>query len=318
MLDTARFGSTNKSVFERAGNGHYATVAALETRYLPGEPLASLVGLNSKGGYSASELTELCAKHYPQASVVVWPEQPVQITRNNDLKLRERVSTLASKIQKRVIYSSMETIADSSPIVEYCTARLVSPDGTEANRYRKNLLIPFFESSPFPKLARASREYYRAGEEYVVFPIDGRTRVIPSLCYDLHSPRHLRNGIRKGGNIIVHMSSFYTFDNSSVPYIDYAIAKFYAVSYRVPIVRSTNCGYGAFIQATGEAMKGSETTPKERKIQSFPLFIPEKRPVYYYIGDTFLYGLTAIVFAGWAACFRPLKTRLLHFVRNDN
>jgi apolipoprotein N-acyltransferase len=295
--------------FEQKGNGHYSTFAALVTRYLPNEPLASLIRLNSKGGYSASELTELCAKHFPQASVIVWPELPVEITRNNESKLHERVSSLANKIQKRVIYSSMEMVGDSTAAVEYCTARLVLPDGTEAFRYRKNLLIPFFESSPFPKLARSPREYYRAGEEEAVFPIDDRTTAIPSLCYDLHSPRHLRNGIRMGGNIIVHMSSFFTFDDSPVPYIDYAIAKFYAVAYRVPIVRSTNRGYGAFIQATGEAMEGSETTPKDRKIKSFPLFIPEKRSLYFYLGDTFLYVLTVFVL-GRAILYCMVFTRL--------
>ncbi|RJP18621.1 MAG: hypothetical protein C4527_28560 [Candidatus Omnitrophota bacterium] len=46
---------------ENKGNGHYANVAALETRYLPNEPLASLTRMNPKGGYSALELTELCA-----------------------------------------------------------------------------------------------------------------------------------------------------------------------------------------------------------------------------------------------------------------
>jgi len=233
----------------------------------------------------------------------------VQITRNNDSKLREKVSALANKIQKRVIYSSMEKVGDSAAAVEYCTARLVLPDGTEAFQYRKNSLIPFFESSPFPQLTRLSYVNFQAGNEEVVFPIDDRTTVIPSLCYDLHSPRHLRKGIRMGGNIIIHMSSFYTFDNSPVPYIDYAIAKFYAVAYRVPMVRSTNRGYGAFIQARGDAIEGSETTPKDRKIKSFPLFIPEKRSLYIYLGDTFLYVLTVFVL-GRAIQYCMVFTRL--------
>lgn len=277
---------------EMDGKGHYTHIAVLETRFLPTEPLVSLVRQAKKGGYSAAELTELCAIHFPQASVIVWPELPIGIDPEDEPKLYDKVTGLAARLQKSIIYSSMETVRDSTPAIEYCTARLILPDGTESCRYRKRSLIPFYESTPFPILTGEGFSNYQAGKEDTLFPLDDKTRMIPSLCYDLHSQVHLRNGVRQGGNLIVHMSSFYAFDKSSIPFIDYTIAKFYAIEYRVPLIRSTNRGYGAFIQTTGEAVKGSETTPKDRDINSVPMFIPDRRSIYTSIGDTFLYLLT--------------------------
>ncbi|MEW6233921.1 MAG: nitrilase-related carbon-nitrogen hydrolase [Candidatus Omnitrophota bacterium] len=288
-------------------DGHYANIAVLETRFLPNEPLASLLRQNPKGGYSAAEMTELAAKRFPQATVIVWPELPIQVTRKNESKLHEKVSSLASRLQKSILYSSMEEIHDATPAIEYCAARLILPDGTEAMRYRKTALIPFFESSPHPLLTGRKEDHYQAGNEEKVLPIDNRTLYIPALCYDLHSQKHLRSGIRLGGNVIVHMSSFYSFNKTSIPYVDYAMSKFCAVEYRIPLARSTNRGYGAFIRTTGEPVTGSETTPADRAIKSFPLFIPEKRSLYAKIGDLFLYCLTFVVV--WDAA-RAIRVKL--------
>lgn len=282
---------------EAKGQGHYAQVAVLETRFLPQEPLASLIRQAPKGGYSAMELTELCAIHFPQASAIVWPELPIYTRPQDGEKLQKKVSDLAARLQKRIIYSSMEIVGDSTPFVEYCTARLILPDGSEGGKYRKSSLIPFFESTPFPNLMWERSSYYRPGTEAAVFRLDEKTTAIPSLCYDLHSARHLREGVRLGGNIIVHMSSFYSFDKSPVPFIDLTMAKFYAVEYRLPIARAANRGYGALIRATGEILDGSLTTPKDRDINSLPLFVPATRSIYFSIGDLFLYLLTA--YAVW-------------------
>lgn len=279
---------------ETAGKGHSTRMAVLNPRFSPDIPLEMLTRQLPKGGYSAMEMTELSAKHFPEASVIVWPELPIGINPGEGERLQKLVSALAIRLQKSIIYCSSEIVDESTPANEYCTARLILPDGTEGGKYRKSSLIPFYEYTPFPRLSVARPTLYQAGEEDNVLPLDDKTLAIPSLCYDLHNIRHLRNSVQRGGNIIVHMSNFHAFHPSIVPLIDLTMAKFYAIEYRVPIARSTNWGYGAFIQATGETVKNSLTIPMERKIKSFPLFIPDTRSIYYSIGDLFLYVLT-----GW-------------------
>ena len=90
-------------------------------------------------------------------------------------------------------------------------------------------------------------------------------KMIPSLCYEVIFSDFIRGMVGAGGNIIVNMSDDAWFGQSSAANIHLSLALFRSAEYRVPLVRVTNSGFGAFVQA-------------------FSLHVPSQRSIYFYIG----------------------------------
>ncbi len=153
--------------------------------------------------------------------------------------------------------------------------------------------FPLSEVFPFlPKWFRFNRSY-TPGNNYRVMNLGGMG-LIPSLCYESVFSSHTRRFIRNEGNLIVNMTNDGWWGRSDLPMVHMAVSIFRTVEYRVQMVRVTNSGVGAFVEATGEIVAGSMTPMFEEAVTSFPLFIPEERSPYFYLGDWFLWSLLVL------------------------
>jgi len=195
---------------------------------------------------SALELTRSQLQGSPHCDLVVWPEVPLDLQQSDAAcGQRQQIATALG------IPLLMQCHRVGSDQIQ------VSAEWTEPNPqpvevwHGKSSLVPVYERPLFGKglIAR--------GEPGTVFELDPDRRLIPTLCYELHSPAHLRAGVLAGGNFIVHMASFTAFARQPVDVVDQATARLRAVEFGVPIIRSANRGPVGWIDANGRVRKTS-------------------------------------------------------------
>ncbi len=245
----------------------------------------------------AFELTEKSAESNPKGELVVWPEIPLTPT-CDDRDYRNKLSALAKKINRRILAPC--TWVFKKPYRYTNTMRMTLPSGEFSKEYNKIILFPFGEYIPFEdklpflrKLFQRTRHYI-AGEERTIFDLSKGKRIIPVICYESVFTDLIRGFVEQGGNAIVNMSDDAWFGKSGLSLIHFSLAVFRSVEYRVPIVRVTNSGVGAFVKATGEIIPASVTPLLKTKTTSFPLFIPKDRSIYFYTGNIFFWLLLSL------------------------
>jgi len=106
--------------------------------------------------------------------------------------------------------------------------------------------------------------------------------------------------VENGGNIIINPSSDSWFGDSPGSAHHLSLALFRSVEYRVPMIRASNSGISAFIQASGKIT--SQTSLKSATSQVATVSIPVKRSFYAMWGDWFLYLISFIFVLDY--CFR--------------
>ena len=281
---------------QKANNhGHWITIMALQTTIYGPEDMRSLIRDNPNQRISALEWTRYGIRQFPDIQLVVWPESPVDTSMKNRSEiLIRKLSEFSRQSGIPVLFSYLEKSEPASETKEYNTLQLMGGDGEPGANYRKQILTPFYEYNPLKRWIHIGDYTIMAGDRDVLFPF-GDIHIIPALCYEIHSSRYLRKNIQEGGNLVVHSANFYAFGKGPIGWIDLAMTKVHAVEHRVPIVRSTNYGYGAFIQADGTLAPGSLNPPSKPNALAFPLFVPEMDAPFNQIGNSFLYMLSLYV-----------------------
>ncbi|MBZ0258502.1 hypothetical protein K8I31_20715, partial [bacterium] len=281
------------------------------------ETLKSLVRQNSHETFSALEWSARAMEKHPGANLIVFPEASVDTTKlNRKQELIDKLSEFASHNNKSILFNVLDEISDATPARFYNSEQRMLSDGTIGAKYAKKILTPFYEYNPLQAWLPVDDFYFEPGHESGVIPYEN-VNLVPAVCYEIHSARHIRNSVREGGDLIIHAANFYTFGKGTIGYIDFAMAKLRAVENRVPIVRSCNWGYGAFIDATGSVIPGSYNPPTKRNALCFPVFIPNNRAPYTYIGDLFLYVLTLLTLVDLVGFSRLSRAGSYLFVRNN-
>lgn len=243
-------------------------------------------------------LSNQAVKRHTEAQLFVLPELPSSMSCDPDNGMWPEVRSLAIKSGIPFLVNCSEY--DPSTGGDYNTAQLILKSGAFGPTYRKRILFAFGEYLPFEKEFPWMRKlfpsalYYIPGEGAILLPLNGKERMIPTICYEVLFSNFIREFIKKGGDMIVNIVDDAWFGKSDASAIHMALALYRTVEYRVPLVRVTNSGNGVFVQPTGEIVPGSRTPVFQEAITSFPVYLPEKRSPYFYLGDTFLWVLTTL------------------------
>ena len=247
-----------------------------------------------------AELTKKAWDTYPGAELVVWPELPRSIPCDCGDANIQKVVNMVKRSGVPIIFSCISWEEEGRAGRYYNSAMMIDPAGTCGPIYRKRILLPFGEYLPLEKRFPFLRKIfpgvlkYLHGTETVLFEITGTKRIIPTLCYEVVFPGLIREFAQAGGNVLLNLSDDIWFGDSDASAIHLALGVYRSIEYRIPLVRVTNSGNGVFVQPTGEIVPGSRTPVSRQVVTSYPLFIPQKRSLYYHIGDLFLWLLTII------------------------
>ena len=185
-------------------------------------------------------------------SIIVWPEVPAPFYYYEDQHFRSYINTLARAAHAYVLLGVVAHTASGAPLN---SATLVSPAGDPVSRYDKVNLVPFGEFVPWPLgflAQKISTEVgdFAAGRKVVVSPVDGH-RIGAFICYESVFPNFVRKFADEGAEVLFNISNDGWFGHSAARLQHLEIVRMRAAENRRWILRSTNDGITAAIDAAG-------------------------------------------------------------------
>ena len=147
----------------------------------------------------------------------------------------------------------------------YNSAMVILPDGRVPPPYHKRILMPFGEYMPFASWfpwiqnLNPGATGFSSGTKATVFEIPLRDRLAtfkmsPLICYEDMVQGLAREAVREGAEILVNLTNDAWFGRSAAPYQHHLIASFRAIENRRYLLRSTNSGLTAVVDATGKTI----------------------------------------------------------------
>jgi apolipoprotein N-acyltransferase len=193
--------------------------------------------------------------------LVVWPETVYARGLRGPLPIAG--DPIRADLPVPLLFGGVLVGSDGGRRQAYNAALLVDGDGVIRSAYAKNLLIPFTEYVPlagvFPGLAaRATSASQFAAADTTPALALGAWRMATPICYEAVRPAFVRRMVAAGdANLIVTLANDAWFGDSQEPALHLAMARLRAVEQRRFLVRATNSGISAVVDASGRIVARS-------------------------------------------------------------
>ncbi len=197
----------------------------------------------------------------------IWPETsvPVWLRSINEKEVVERLLRVASDAQSSILIGalSFSTGNKTEPNI-FNSAFLVPPRGYIAQEYRKMLLAPLVEMTPFydllpDGLKRRWPSRLQAGKEFGLMNLDSKSTFGVFICWEAFFPDSVRQLAQQGTGFLVNLTNDEAaFGNIMSAYpIPLPHVVYRAVENRQFVVRSANWGPSMFVSPQGEVLQSS-------------------------------------------------------------
>ncbi|TDQ57937.1 apolipoprotein N-acyltransferase [Mesocricetibacter intestinalis] len=165
-----------------------------------------------------------------------------------------------------------------------------------ANRYSKHHLVPFGEYVPLESLLRPlgsvfnlPMSAFQAGNE-IQAPLQAKGRAFSAaICYEIILGAQLRNNLTTATDFILTVSNDAWFGDSIGPWQHLQMARMRALELGKPVIRATNTGISAFIDARGKIL--TKAPQFMETALTYKLAPTQGKTPYAALGDTPLYLL---------------------------
>jgi apolipoprotein N-acyltransferase len=197
----------------------------------------------------------------PTIRLVIWPESPMNFAYGNDRQLREALGDFARSNRTSILFNSLESAPQGG---DYNSALLLNEEGQLSAQYDKIRLMPFGEYVPLPRWIPGSSVItplvggFTAGTKYHLMPV-GQTRAGVFICFESTFPETARAFTNAGASVLINISNDGYLGPTPVMRQHLANSIFRAVENNRPVVRVTNTGLTAYINANGEVLDTAES-----------------------------------------------------------
>jgi apolipoprotein N-acyltransferase len=189
--------------------------------------------------------------------LLVWPETALQYVLPTELK---SARAMLGPLTTPVLFGGLGHRIVAGRAQLYNSAFLADGDGRVLGRTDKMRLIPFAEYIPFGELVPRLYDWlpnsgqFTRGDRPRALVLDGR-RIAALICYEDILPEFVLDVVRQTNPaLLVDLSNDAWFGRSAEPYIHLALSKLRAIEHRRYLVRATNSGVSAIVDATGHVV----------------------------------------------------------------
>ncbi|HEX2059604.1 MAG TPA: apolipoprotein N-acyltransferase [Thermoanaerobaculia bacterium] len=229
------------------------------------------------------------------AQVVIWPESTVPLSYTETPAFREEIEALSKQFGIDIILGSVAT-DPASPNRLWNSAFLAS-GGVTIGHYDKIRLVPFGEYVPLRKVLFFAEKLVRAVGEFEFgtndFPLGGKLKYGPAICYEIVYPQITRSQIRNGANVLVTITNDAWYDGTAAPEQHLWQARLRAIEGDRYLLRAATTGISAFIDPTGRVL---ESIPMGRDGTIYAKFQPRTGVTpYVRFGDWFAWVAMVVV-----------------------
>ncbi|HWO40546.1 MAG TPA: apolipoprotein N-acyltransferase [Candidatus Eisenbacteria bacterium] len=195
------------------------------------------------------------------ADLVIWPETSVEQWVPESLtQLPETVMPELNPQVSHLIFGakSFEGRPGSTEFKAFNTAFLVDRAGRVVDRYHKQVLLAFGEYIPFSRVLSKLPGMpfsggFTPGEGPRTLDVSGGVRIGALICYEDLMPQLSRAFVRKANaNVLVNLTNDAWYGRTVAPWQHARLAQWRAIETRRNLLRVTNTGVTALINATGE------------------------------------------------------------------
>jgi apolipoprotein N-acyltransferase len=227
------------------------------------------------------------------ADLVVWSESSVTFAVPEAMYKSFMHDRVSGQLGVPTIFGAVVFRHDKDRERWYNTALVSDAKGDVLGRYDKQFLLAFGEYLPFgetfPILHKWSPNSGKFTQgtsmEPLRVPIKGTERVITMLiCYEDIAPRFTNEAVGVGNpDLLVNITNDAWFGDSTEPWQHLALAQFRAIEHRRYLVRATNSGVSAIVDAAGRVVLNTGTFVVDA--QDAPVKFLRGTTVYEVIGD---------------------------------
>lgn len=261
---------------------------------------------------------DLTQPHW-QADIVIWPEAAIPRLEPLAKTYLDSVDQLALdtgtglitgivnyNFESREAHNTLITLGQSNSAAR-------PDDGAyyygHPNRYEKYHLLPIGEFIPFEDFLRGVAPIFDlpmssfSRGDYVQTNLEANgAHFAPAICFEIAFPNQIRANLNHNTDFIITVSNDAWFGNSHGPHQHLEIAQMRALEFGMPVLRATNNGITAFINAQGEME--SQAPQFQDATLTHRISPSEGKTPYRLLGD---FPLWLITFIALVALFRSHK-----------
>ncbi len=254
----------------------------------------------------------------PSASpidLIVWPETAFPTLISSDsLKqgpelqvIPPTIDEIIEKTHSELFFGGydLKTSADNQSYEDqYNSAFLIGSNKKLKEVYRKMKLIPFGEGLPFGPLNSWLRpyitniSYFAEGEKYSSFKTKNGISFISVICYEILFSDFIRdflNNQKETPQFLINLTNDSWYGDTTEPHQHLYLAKWRALEFNIPFIRSTNTGITTVIYPNGQ--ESSRLTYQEKKVLDLNLLMfTRKETIFQKFGLWMVLLLSAIFY----------------------
>jgi apolipoprotein N-acyltransferase len=227
--------------------------------------------------------------------LVIWPESPMNFIYGRDQQLRDLLTQFTRRNHTSLILNSQEPAPNDG---FYNSALLINEEGRLTAQYDKIRLMPFGEYVPLPRWlpgsdrVRAIVGGFTPGSHYTLMPV-GTMRAGVFICIESAYPWIPQTLTREGADVLINISNDGYLGRTPVMRQHLANTIFRAVENGRPVLRVTNTGITAFIDARGAVLDA--TGGFQETVRTWTVSGSRSRKTFYTkYGDVFV-GLCSVL-----------------------
>ena len=230
------------------------------------------------------------------ADLIVWPETAyphvLSTTKmsNNSIFTPPEVTEVVQKTESYLFTGGYARASNNEDgfMNQYNSALLFDEKGILRDIYHKIMLIPFGETLPFGRFNRYlssyidNISYFAQGDTFEVFKLPGGRNFITAICYEVLFSSFIRdflNSAESSPHFIINLTNDSWYGDTSEPHQHLFLAKWRAIEFNLPVIRSTNTGITSVLYQDGS--EGKKMGIGQRASMVYPIPLRVAQPTLY-------------------------------------
>ncbi|QLB12687.1 apolipoprotein N-acyltransferase [Bisgaardia hudsonensis] len=244
----------------------------------------------------------LIANSLGKTDIIILPEAAFPTTENNIQPFLTGLQEAAEKSNTEIIIGSIYHNTTTNKLFNSMInigKQDLPYNLTTENRYIKHHLVPFGEYVPIETILRPlgnvfnlPMSNFQSGSEIQPHFLAKNFKFTPAICYEIIFGKQLQENITKDSDFILTLSNDAWFGDSIGPWQHLQMARMRALELGKPVIRATNTGITAFINAQGKII--SQAPQFIETSLTHEIFTTKGKTPYSVLGNIPLYLLIVI------------------------